>query len=117
MNDWSDEETDDPHYADLRNFYKVEAWSLHCGGHWCNIRVRCLMASLTLGRCLTVVTKISRALSRLLPAATRWWRWRENNYRCPTMSSCGKPCVIRAVKGTSLGNLECRNVYYGRRRR
>jgi hypothetical protein len=27
MNDWSDEQTDDPLYADLRNFYKVEAWS------------------------------------------------------------------------------------------
>ena len=24
MSDWSDEETDDPHYADRRNFYKVE---------------------------------------------------------------------------------------------
>ncbi len=27
MTDWSDEETDDPHYADRRNFYKVEKWS------------------------------------------------------------------------------------------
>ena len=27
MNDWSDEETDDPLYADQRNFYKVEKWS------------------------------------------------------------------------------------------
>jgi hypothetical protein len=27
MNSWSDEETDDPHYADRRNFYKVEKWS------------------------------------------------------------------------------------------
>ena len=27
MSDWSDEQTDDPLYADLRNFYKVEAWS------------------------------------------------------------------------------------------
>ena len=27
MNDRSDEETDDPLYADDRNFYKVEAWS------------------------------------------------------------------------------------------
>ena len=26
MSDWSDEETDDPHYADRRNFYKVEKW-------------------------------------------------------------------------------------------
>ena len=25
--DWSHEETDDPLYADLRNFYKVEKWS------------------------------------------------------------------------------------------
>jgi hypothetical protein len=25
--DWSDEQTDDPLYADDRNFYKVEAWS------------------------------------------------------------------------------------------
>jgi hypothetical protein len=24
---WSDEHTDDPVYADDRNFYKVEAWS------------------------------------------------------------------------------------------
>ncbi len=24
MSNWSDEETDDPHYADRRNFYKVE---------------------------------------------------------------------------------------------
>ena len=24
---WSDEQTDDPVYADDRNFYKVEAWS------------------------------------------------------------------------------------------
>jgi hypothetical protein len=24
---WSDEETDDPHFADRRNFYKVEKWS------------------------------------------------------------------------------------------
>jgi len=24
---WSDEETDDPRYADRRNFYKVEKWS------------------------------------------------------------------------------------------
>jgi hypothetical protein len=29
MNDWSDEETDDPHYADRRNFYKVEKWLRH----------------------------------------------------------------------------------------
>ena len=27
MNEWSDEETDDPVYADRRNFYKVEKWS------------------------------------------------------------------------------------------
>ena len=27
MNDWSDEETDDPLYADRRNFYKVEKWT------------------------------------------------------------------------------------------
>jgi hypothetical protein len=27
MTDWSDEETDDPLYADRRNFYKVEKWS------------------------------------------------------------------------------------------
>ena len=27
MSDWSDEQTDDPLYADERNFYKVEAWS------------------------------------------------------------------------------------------
>jgi hypothetical protein len=27
MNDLSDEETDDPLYADRRNFYKVEKWS------------------------------------------------------------------------------------------
>jgi hypothetical protein len=27
MNDWSDEETDDPLYANRRNFYKVEKWS------------------------------------------------------------------------------------------
>ena len=26
MSDWSDEETDDSHYADRRNFYKVEKW-------------------------------------------------------------------------------------------
>jgi hypothetical protein len=25
--DWSAEETDDPRYADRRNFYKVEKWS------------------------------------------------------------------------------------------
>lgn len=24
---WSEEQTDDPHYADQRNFYKVERWS------------------------------------------------------------------------------------------
>ena len=27
MNDWSDEETHDPLYADDRNFYKVELWT------------------------------------------------------------------------------------------
>ena len=27
MPGWSDEETDDPLYADRRNFYKVEKWS------------------------------------------------------------------------------------------
>ena len=27
MNDWSDETTDDPLYADERNFYKVERWT------------------------------------------------------------------------------------------
>jgi hypothetical protein len=27
MSDWSDEETDDPLYADDRNFYKVELWT------------------------------------------------------------------------------------------
>jgi hypothetical protein len=27
MSDWSEEETDDPVYADRRNFYKVEKWS------------------------------------------------------------------------------------------
>ncbi len=27
MSNWSDEETDDPHYADRRNFYKFEKWS------------------------------------------------------------------------------------------
>jgi hypothetical protein len=30
-NDWSAEETDDPLYADRRNFYKVEKWSLEFG--------------------------------------------------------------------------------------
>jgi hypothetical protein len=29
--DWSAEETDDPLYADRRNFYKVEKWSLEFG--------------------------------------------------------------------------------------
>ena len=33
MNNWSDEETDDPHRADRRNFYKVEKWS------WDGLRV------------------------------------------------------------------------------
>jgi hypothetical protein len=27
MADWSEEETEDPLYADRRNFYKVEKWS------------------------------------------------------------------------------------------
>ena len=27
MNDWSDEETEEPLIADHRNFYKVEKWS------------------------------------------------------------------------------------------
>src|SRR5215472_12963207 len=27
VNDWSDEQTDDPLYADDRNFYKVEKWT------------------------------------------------------------------------------------------
>jgi hypothetical protein len=27
INDWSDEETDDPTHADRRNFYKVKKWS------------------------------------------------------------------------------------------
>jgi hypothetical protein len=27
MNNWPDDETDDPVYADRRNFYKVEKWS------------------------------------------------------------------------------------------
>ena len=27
MSDWSDEETNDPLYADDRNFYKVEFWT------------------------------------------------------------------------------------------
>ena len=27
MGDWSDEENDDPHDADRRNFYKVEKWT------------------------------------------------------------------------------------------
>jgi hypothetical protein len=27
INGWSNEETDDPLYADRRNFYKVEKWS------------------------------------------------------------------------------------------
>ena len=27
MNDWSDEETDNPLLADDRNFYKVEKWT------------------------------------------------------------------------------------------
>ena len=26
---WSDEETDDPHYADRRNIYKAEKWLRH----------------------------------------------------------------------------------------
>jgi hypothetical protein len=28
MTDWSNEETDDPLYADDRNFYKVELWTM-----------------------------------------------------------------------------------------
>jgi hypothetical protein len=27
LSDWSDEQTNDPLYADDRNFYKVEVWS------------------------------------------------------------------------------------------
>jgi len=27
MSDWFDEETDDPLYANRRNFYKVEKWT------------------------------------------------------------------------------------------
>ena len=27
MTDWTDEETDNPHHADDRNFYKVEKWT------------------------------------------------------------------------------------------
>jgi hypothetical protein len=27
MNDWSDEQTEDPLVADVRNFYKVEKWT------------------------------------------------------------------------------------------
>jgi hypothetical protein len=44
---WSDEETDDPLYADDRNFYKVEKWTfdrskvdslLHAGNNLTNAR-------------------------------------------------------------------------------
>jgi hypothetical protein len=27
MSRWSDEQTDDPHYADQRDFYKLEKWT------------------------------------------------------------------------------------------
>ena len=27
ISNWSEKQTDDPHYADEHNFYKVEAWS------------------------------------------------------------------------------------------
>ena len=44
------------------------AGAFHFRGHSSSTRVRCRIVSRMRGRCLTVVTKISRALSRLLPA-------------------------------------------------
>jgi hypothetical protein len=42
--------------------------SLHLGGHSCNTRVRCRMASRMCGQRLTAWAKICCALLRLLPA-------------------------------------------------
>jgi hypothetical protein len=59
MSDWSsDEETDDPQYADRRNFYKIEKWSkdglrvelmLHAGNNLDKAR-RILSAPANTGR-------------------------------------------------------------------
>ena len=57
MSDWSDEETDDPLVADVRNFYKVEKWtrddtkvdSLLYAGNNLNKRARSLRRRSSIG--------------------------------------------------------------------
>ena len=50
-NDWSAEETDDPHYADRRNFYKVEKWSRGVKGADMKIIVAAAVLSISLCGC------------------------------------------------------------------
>ena len=59
----------------------------HRGGHSCSTRVRCRIVSLMRGRCLMVVTKISRALSRFGENAPRYIL-SESIIAAPSAASC-----------------------------
>jgi hypothetical protein len=61
VNNWSDEETDDPHYADRRNYYKVEKWSRD------GLRVELMLYA---GNNLDKARRISSAAD--VDAARRW---------------------------------------------
>ena len=59
---WSEEQTDDPHYADQRNFYKVEKWK------WSRDSVRVeelLYAGNSLDKALTIFSTMVRQWPRI----------------------------------------------------
>ena len=57
---WSEEQTDDPQYADLRNFYKVEKWSRD------SMRVEELLyAGSSLDKALTIFSTMVRHWPRI----------------------------------------------------
>ena len=59
MSDWPDEETDDPHYADDRNFSKVELWTKDT-----HRMLRMLYAGSNLDRARTIFTNYVRIRPR-----------------------------------------------------
>jgi hypothetical protein len=60
MSDWSDEETDDPTYADRRNFYKVEQWSRD-GQHVLDL----VFAGSSLGKARRIFDRITKYRPRI----------------------------------------------------
>ena len=99
---WSEEQTDDPQYADLRNFYKVEKWSRD------SMRVEELLyAGSSLDKALAIFSTMVRHWPRI--QLTIRQRTRVQSDACSPLENdalCRHPCVRAINRFTAKHQIE-----------